>query len=85
MVAPWARASFTWDSIVSWVEGIADTQRGHGRHEAAGEGIGHRFVDDETLGSNTRLPIVLYPGLHARRDRPSQIGGGEHNKWVTPP
>ena len=35
--------------------------------------LGHIGVDNETLGGNARLPVVLHPGLHGHRHGPIQI------------
>ncbi|CAG6394318.1 hypothetical protein SCOCK_260012 [Actinacidiphila cocklensis] len=59
--------------------GVADPQGAHRPGEALGEVVVYVGVDDEALGRDAGLAVVLHPGGDRDLDRPVEVGGGRRH------
>ena len=61
---------------------VADGERRHLRHEALGERLVDVLVDDEALGGDAALAVVLRPRVHRLVDGEVEVGVGEDDEGV---
>ena len=71
-----------WPDLGRLVEGITDDELGHGLGVALLVLVGDRLVDDEALGRDAALAVVLDPRPYADLDGPLHVGRWHHDERV---
>ena len=77
-----ALRSGKWPDLGRLVEGVADDELGHRLGITLQVLVGDRLVDDEALGGDAALAVVLDPRPNADLDGPVQVGRRHHDERV---
>src|SRR5439155_13069434 len=70
--------------VAGTLEGSTDPERGHALAEGALEPLRDRLLDDEALGGDAALAVVLDTRRHRLGNHRLEIGVGEHYEGVRP-
>src|SRR5215831_9023476 len=65
------------------INGIADSQGAHSSYKLFPERLGNALVNDKSLGSDARLPVIDDPGLDRGLNGAIQIRAGHDDERIT--